>query len=502
MNSKRAAIRPTKRALRLRRPEDQEIILAMGHVCRHDFFSFAVRCFEQLMPGTSLLLNWHLEALAFYLEQVLSGKIKRLIINLPPRYGKSIFASVALPAFALGLNPSRRIIVASYALELAVKLSNDFRAIINSAFFRRLFPGTRVSRTKNTEYEIATTQGGFRLATSIDGTIIGRGGNLIIVDDPMKPSDALSKNKRERVSSLYHNNIFPRLDDKKNGAIIIVMQRLHVDDLCGRLLKESDEWTVLNLAAIAEEDEQIHIGEGRQYLRRAGEPLHPEREPKSVLDAIKSQLGSDIFAAQYQQRPIPPDGAMIKRDSISRYDELPARTASSYLLQSWDTAVKSGAQHDYSACVSLLVHNNNYYVADVLRGRFDFPTLIERARSQAKKYNPHTILVEDSGIGFALASNLKKTGLPAVAVKPEGDKLTRISIQSAKIEGKRLILPQQAPWLAELEAELFAFPNAPHDDQVDALSQALAYAEGQSYMWTDKALENYGRFVEALSFPF
>ena len=171
--------------------------------------------------------------------------------------------------------------------------------------------------------------GGYRLATSIDGTLTGRGGDIIIIDDPLKPADALSSSKRERVNDRFRNTLVSRLDDKKNGAIIVAMQRLHVDDLCGRLLRESDDWTVFSLPAIAEDDEQIPIGEGRYYQRRAGEALHPEREPKSVLDSMRSQLGSDTFAAQYQQRPVPPDGAMIVSVPDQRLTELPAFAASS-----------------------------------------------------------------------------------------------------------------------------------------------------------------------------
>ena len=479
-----------------------EILRAADEVCRRDFLSFASWCFNELSPGIALLPNWHLEALAFRLDQVRRGEIKRLIINLPPRYGKSIFTSIALPAFVLGHDPTARIIVASYGSDLAVKLANDCRQILHSVRYENLF-ATRISRKKNTETEVVTTQGGYRLATSVDGTLTGRGGDIIIIDDPLKPADAFSSSKRERVNDRFRNTLVSRLDDKKNGAIIVAMQRLHVDDLCGRLLRESDDWTVLSLPAIAEDDQQIPIGEGRYYQRWAGEALHPEREPKSILDSMRSQLGSDTFAAQYQQRPVPPDGAMIKRAWIRRYDKLPVRTASSYVLQSWDTAVKSGGQHDYSVCITLFVHEQNFYVLDVLRKRMDFPMLRQRARSHAQQYKPSFVLVEDDcGVGTALAAELRETGFTAIAVKPEGDKLTRMAIQSAKIEGRRFFLPYQAPWLADFEDELFAFPNAPHDDQIDALSQALAYTKARSYMWTDKANENFGRFIAALSFPF
>jgi predicted phage terminase large subunit-like protein len=485
----------------LRLPEDSEIISALNEACRRDFATFVEMWFVQFMPSTSLPLNWHLEAISFRLEQVRRGKIKRLMINAPPRYWKSFLTSVFLPAYLLGLDPTKRIIVVSYGSELAVKLANEFRALVNSAWYKNVFPDMEISRMKNTEYEVVTTRGGYRLATSIDGALTGRGCDILIIDDPLKPSDAYSDSKRKRVNDQFRSNLFPRLDDKKNGAIIIVMQRLYVDDLCGSLLSESDDWTRLSLSAVAEKDEPIEIGEGRYYERREGEPLDAKRESKEDWDAVQSQVGSDIWAAQFQQRPIPPEGAMIKRDLVRTYEQLPIRNASSFVCQSWDTAVRSGGKHDYSVCLTLLVHDDNYYIIDVFRDRIDYLPLRERAKSLAQKYKPNRILIEESGNGPALVADLKDAGLAAVAIRPEGNKLTRLSVQLAKLEGGRLFRPREAPWLADFEAEIFAFPNAPHDDQVDALSQALAHAGGRSSLFNDKALENYGRLIGALSFP-
>lgn len=234
---KRAVITPANRAPFLRPPKATEISRALDEACRQDFTSFIHRCFDLLTPGRRFSPNWHIEALAFRLEQVRLGKIRRLIINMPPRSLKSIVTSVAFPAFVLGHDPTRRLIVASYGSELAVKHANDFRVILNSAGLKSMFPGTRISPKKNTESEVVTTRGGYRLATSVDGTLTGRGGDIIIVDDPLKPSDALSDSKREHVNEWYRNTLLTRLDDKVNGAIVIVMQRLHVDDLCGTLLK-------------------------------------------------------------------------------------------------------------------------------------------------------------------------------------------------------------------------------------------------------------------------
>ena len=213
--------------------------------------------------------------MAHQLEQVRLGRITRLVITIPPRSLKSQICSVAFPAYVLGHDPTKRVIGVSYSQDLATKLSNDCREVISSPWYRQLFPQTKLSRLKNTETEFATIQMGYRLATSIEGTLTGRGGDIIIVDDPLKPIDALSDSRRARVNNAFVNTIMSRIDDKRTGAIIIVMQRLHEDDLVGRLLREAArDWTVLNLPAIAEQEEEIEIGGGRRHFRHPSDVLH------------------------------------------------------------------------------------------------------------------------------------------------------------------------------------------------------------------------------------
>ena len=474
--------------------------LTRDAIYRTDFVCFIGKCFETLAPGSPFYINWHIYALAYQLEQVRLGNIRRLIINLPPRHLKSVVSSVAFPAFVLGHNPTERVIAVSYGSDLAIKHGNDFRAILNAPWYQRLFPGTQISRTKNTELEVVTTRGGFRLATSIDGTLTGRGGNIMIIDDPLKPIDALSDSKREAVNNWYSNTLLSRLDDKRTGAIMVVAQRLHPDDLTGTLRRASNDWRVLNLPAIAEQEESIQIGEDKYHLRRVGDLHHAEREPKHVLDSMRLELGPDTFAAQYQQAPNPPGGVMIKREWIRRYDQLPIRESSSQVIQSWDTAAKAGGLNDWSVCTTWLLQENKYYLIDVLRGRFDYPTLKARAIAHAGEHKPARILIEDTGVGTALVAELQKAGLSAIGVKPEHDKVTRMSIQSGKVASGRVSFPKQAPWLADLEAELFAFPNAGHDDQVDSIGQALAHEISGYCGWDKRSSDGFAKFIEAMAF--
>jgi predicted phage terminase large subunit-like protein len=468
--------------------------------CRGDFMSFGRKCFHHLNPGSAFIPNWHIEAIAYHLELVRRGMIKRLIINVPPRNLKSMMSSVSFPAFVLGHDPSKRIIAVSYGAELSVKLANDCRSVIESDWYQRLFPWMQVSRIKNTELEVLTTLHGCRLATSIDGTLTGRGGDIIIIDDPLKPTDALSANRRGHVNEWFSNTLVSRLDDKVNGAIVVVMQRLHVDDLCGTLMHSEDNWTLLSLPAIAEFEQPVRIGQNLVHGRSVGDVLHPEREPRSALEQMRAQLGSAIFSAQYQQCPAPPEGAMIKRHWISRYEH-PLILDSSYrILQSWDTAQKGEARNDCSVCTTWAWRDNFWFLIDVLRGRFDYPTLKARAIDRAKAHRAEIILIEEAGVGGALAAELKDAGLPSVPIKPDRDKVTRMSVQSGKFESGLVYLPKNASWLPDLEDELFGFPHVPYDDQVDSISQALAH-EFSRYEWTDQSLKGLNRFVLGMSMP-
>jgi hypothetical protein len=292
-------------------PVSARDLRALDAACRTDFVTFVGKCFYTLVPNKEFHMNWHIAAMAHHADLVRLGKLRRLLVNVPPRSLKSILYSVALPAFILGHDPTKRLIVVTYGADLSTKYAIDFRAIMNSPWYRRVFPGTRISKEKNTEAEMMTTRGGYRLATSIDGTLTGRGGDIIIIDDPLKPVDALSDPKRERVNQWFFNTLLSRLDDKQTGSVIVVMQRLHMNGLSGALLDGCEEWTHLKLPAIAETDERIAIGNNLFHERRAGDVLHPEREPLSSLETLRAQFGSDTFAAQYQQAPVPPGGAMM-----------------------------------------------------------------------------------------------------------------------------------------------------------------------------------------------
>lgn len=450
----------------------------MLDLLRRDFLAFAAKVFNILNPGQDLVATAGFLAVAHKLAEVIDGKCRRLIINVPPRSGKSLLGSVALPSFALGRDPTRRVICASYSGELAAKFARDTRSVMHHESYRRVFPGTVITG-KNTETELQTAHGGFRYATSVGGTLTGRGGNLIVIDDPQKPDQAMSATGRDAVWQWFTQTLGSRLDNKADDAIVVIMQRLHVDDLTGRLLAQGG-WELLSIPAIADQAQTLIIGPERTFVREAGHVLDPPREPLSVLEALRHELGTFTFEAQYQQRPVPLDGGLIKREWLRFYGEPPIARANDLVVQSWDTAYKPGEHNDYSVCTTWHLRGEEAHLIDLWRQRVDFPTLQKKAVELRRLHHADIVLIEDTGSGTSLIQALERDGLPARKIKPATDKITRMSTGSVLIEGGHILLPKSAAWLDELLTELLAFPNAGHDDMVDSVSQFLNWMRERS----------------------
>jgi len=448
----------------------------LAALLRSNLHSFVRKAFTTVSPGEQFLPNWHLEALCYHLELVRIGKIRRLKIEVPPRSLKSVCASVAFPAFVLGHDPTAKIITVSYSNDLAAKHAADCRAVMQAPWYKAIFPQTRLSADKNQESNYETTKRGYRYATSVGGTLTGRGGNLIIIDDPLKPEDAMSEAKREALNAWYSRTLLSRLNNKAQDAIILVQQRLHLDDLAGHV-EELDDWVVLRLPAIAEEDAPILLGPDQFHQRRAGDVLHPAREPHHVLDALRRALGSTTFSAQYQQCPVPTDGEIVKWSWFRRYAEPPPRSQLT-IVQSWDTASKSDQHHDYSVCTTWGIRGDDLFLLNVERGRLDFPSLKRRVVELARHWQPRSLLIEDKGSGTALIQQLRaeSNGITyPTAFIPKDDKLTRLHAQSAWIEAGHIWLPEQALWLEDLRVEIASFPQGRNDDHVDSMSQFLSW---------------------------
>ena len=409
--------------------------------------------------------------MAHKVSQVASGEVKRLIITMPPRNLKSIIASVALPAWYLGHNPSERVVAVSYSDALAKTHANDFRRVVTDPIYQAVFPKMRLAR--ETDSEIHTTLRGRRYATSIGGTLTGRGGSLFIIDDPLKPGDADSEATRQRVIEWYRSTLVTRPDDKLAARIVLVMQRIHVDDLVGYLLENDAGFEVLNLPAVAQSTTTYDLGGGRTHIREKGDLLHPAHEPAEVLLEIKKSMGSMAFSAQYQQAPEPAGGKIIKRKMLQYYSEI-ERLPTDRIVLSWDIALSEKETADYSACVVLL----NRGELLLCGGGPSRQVSVRQAEGQDHRHEgtsrKASLVIEESPISHGLIQSLREKHINVVDYKPNGDKQERLISQIDLFEGGSVLLPREAPWLEAFVAELLSFPGR-HDDQVDALAQGLAW---------------------------
>lgn len=452
-----------------------ESIDMMSAALRADLALFVEQAFTTLEPGTAFSSNWHYEHLCWALMRVLRGEVRRLIINVPPRSGKSIIASVAFPMFAVGHDPNRRIICVSHTEDLARKFSIDRRAIAQSSWFDAAFPACRLTGRRPRDLELTTTQRGSVLAAGMGGAILGRGADLIVIDDPIKGVDALSQAERRRVNEAFDSTLLTRLNDKQRGAIVIVMQRLHADDLVGHVV-ERDGWEVISLPAIATEDTYHRLSEvpGDVHRRSAGELLHPAREPMAVLEEMRRAQGSLTFQAQYQQDPTPAGGNVIRREWLRTYDVRPIRF--DQIVVSWDTASTLSEASDWSSGTVWGAVGLDYYLLDVVRDRLESPDLREAIIALTKKWRADVTLIEKTHLGHALLQDLRRSqDLAPILIEPRYDKEARLLAQSARFEAGQVHLPAEAPWLGAYVGELLSFPNGRHDDQVDATTQALHY---------------------------
>jgi predicted phage terminase large subunit-like protein len=404
----------------------------------------------------------HLVALAEKLEAVKRGEIKRLMVFLPPRHGKSELCSIRFPAWYLGDYPQAQIIGCSYAEGLAYTFSYAIRETVTSPQYQRLWQ-YQLDQAGAVRWQLAGKADlrASYIAAGVGGSIIGEGADLLIIDDPVKNvEEAESKNQRDRVWDWYRTVARTRL--QPDAAVIVIMSRWHKDDLAGRLLElaksdpKADQWEVLHLLAI--EDEQA---------------LWPERYPLDTLEVIKASIGGRAFASLYQGEPATAEGNIFKREWWRYYKELPSFSRK---IHSWDTAFKAKSSNDYSVCTVWGETQNGYYLVDIWRGRAEFPELKRVAVSLYERDKPAAVLIEDAASGQSLIQEFQRdTKIPLLPVKADRDKVVRAYSVTPLIEAGRVYLPEWADWLYDYVEELSAFPNGQFDDQVDSTTQALGW---------------------------
>jgi predicted phage terminase large subunit-like protein len=444
-------------------------------IYRMDLGAFACASIPIVNPGAELSLAWHIEAVTYALQRMQAGGgSRRLIVNLPPRTLKSSIVSVCFVAWLLGHNPSLKIICASYEDGLSRKFSRDTRTLMESAFYKRVFPGTRLSPRKSTETEFETTAHGFRFATSVGGALTGRGADYLIVDDPIKPQDADSDVSRTKANDWFDKTAMSRQEQLGKSRIIILMQRVHAYDLSGMLLEKG--WPSLIIPAIATERRRYALGGGRHYNRRKGELLQPGRDRPQDYEDLKAQHGSRMFAAQYQQDPTPPEGNDIRREWLKRYDPKIPRSSYQRVVLTCDPAAKPGQQNDYTAIAIAGEHDQRLHLLDMVRGHWTIRQMAGRIIDLSERWGVNLVIVEDTASGPGLIQDLQReTKLNVIGKHPKDDKRTRLLRHQGTFEAARILLPPEAPWLADFESELLAFPSGRYDDQIDALLLLLEW---------------------------
>jgi len=407
----------------------------------------------------------HHELIISKLEALERGEIMRLMILLPPRHGKSVMSSSISPAWYLGKHPDRDVIFATYGQEFSDDFGRRVRNFVADPIHQAIFPNCRLSEDSTAANRFHTTAGGSYLAVGRGGSITGRGAHLLIIDDPLKDrEEANSQTIRNALKEWYASVAYTRLTP--DGAIVLIQTRWHEDDLAGWLLREhaSENWDVLSLPAIAEQDEDF---------RKEGEALWPSRFSLERLKQIRDVIGGAAWASLYQQRPAAVEGAIFKRSWWRHYDQCPQF---SQIVQSWDTAFKTGDDNCYSVGTTWSIADNGYYLLSVWRGRVEFPELKRVLIAQAEHWKPNAILVEDRASGQSLLQVLKsETALPIVPVKVDSDKITRAQAVTAVVEAGKVYLPDVAPWLVDYLDEMASFPTGLYDDCVDSTTQALNY---------------------------
>lgn len=436
-----------------------------------------------------------------FLTDVIAKKSPRLMLFAPPRHGKSEIVSRRFPAYALGKHPDLSFIATSYASDLSTKNNRDVQRILDDVLFTEIFPSIRLNgkniRTvsqsqwlRNADiFEIVNHKGVYRSA-GVGGGITGMGGDILIVDDPIKDAEqANSPVYREKVWDWFTSTLYTR--SAFGGGILIILTRWHEDDLAGKLLEakrkgEGDDWKVVNFPAIADFDEKY---------RKAGEALQPERFNLSALQNIKRAVGSRVWNSLYQQRPSALEGSLFKRDNWQYFkplsdnpEELIKQLKIHRVIQAWDTAFKKTDQADFSAGITLGISNNRYYILDLFKEKVEYPELKRAVQQYSDKWKPQVVLVEDKASGQSLIQELKRnTRMPILPYQVDRDKIARANAVTPIHEAQLCYLPEGSAWVTDFIDSLATFPNGTHDDDVDSFSMVLDYASRGSsgiFEWT------------------
>jgi len=455
-------------------PEEQEELLKialeyrdslMREKATKNFLPFVKQMWPSFVDGR------HHKVMAKKFEEIANGKIKRLIVNMPPRHTKSEFASFLLPAWFLGKYPNKKIIQCSNTAELAVGFGRKVRNLVGSEVYSTVFPNVGLKQDSKAAGRWSTNHGGEYFAIGVGGTVTGKGADLLIIDDPHSEQEAAiaSTNPEiyDKVFEWYSSG--PRQRLQPGGSIVVVMTRWAKRDLTGRIVKswidkDGEEWEIIDFPAILP----------------SGNPLWPEFWSLEELEALRLELPLSKWNAQYQQQPTSEEGAIVKREWWKLWtEERPPKC--NFVIQSWDTAFTKNERSDYSACTTwgvFYMNENesdpNVILLDAFKERMEFPELKERAYQYYMEWEPDAFVVEAKAAGSPLIYELRQRGIPVQEFTPTrgNDKIARINSVSDLFASGKVWAPAKR-WAEEVIEEMAAFPNSEHDDLVDSSTQAL-----------------------------
>jgi predicted phage terminase large subunit-like protein len=477
----------------------QTLIAIEAELGKRSFYKFVEMCWSIVEPETPWKPGFHIKLMCDYAQACFEGKVRNLIVNVPLRHAKSLIFCVFFPAWCWTLKPYKKFLYSSYAQDLAIKHSIQCRDLILSDFYQSHWP-LQLSKDQNQKEQFKNVKGGFRFCYGSGGQVTGNGGNFLICDDPLKPSDINSENIREGVNDWYDSSFSNRLVDPSTAVRIVLMQRLHNSDLTGHLLeKKTIKWEQLVLPARYE---------GKRYTSSIGiedpriiegEPLWPEVYGEKELSELSGNMSELQISGQLQQRPSTIKGNIFKRDYFNyRFTTVPTILAR---YQSWDTASSVNTNKSaYSACVTGELDNEyKLHIIDVYRDRLEFTDLNEKAEELAEKwkYKLKKIIIEEKSTGQSLIYALKKSSKKWMnnliqPYSPIMDKDSRCFQNALWCSLGMIVLPDYREWLFDFEEELFNIGQTKYRDQTDAFNQLVIYLQSYLELGHNKLLKQKG----------
>jgi predicted phage terminase large subunit-like protein len=472
-----------------------------------DFGAFARRAWREVEPSKELLWSWHHELVAEHLMQCYRGETTRLIITQPPRSLKSKLVSVLFPAFVWAQSPGESFILCSYSDSLSEELNMARRRLLQSEWFQSTFPGKVLfSPDENRREQYKNLAGGQAIATSTDGTLTGKGGDYLLVDDLLSPQQSFSDLERQNANRFFDSTLRSRLNQPATGRIIVICQRLHEADLPGHLLEsEPGIWTTLNLAMESEQDEEIVFPiSGKVLQRKTGDLLHPARWSKAWVEKQKRTLGRIVWSGQYQQRPSPIEGNIVKVADIKFYGgkdlttgEMDAQLPAAFerTIISCDTTFKDKSTSDYVCILVIGIVGARRFVRHIVNARMDLDSTENEIRNCHANYGPvSAVLIEDKSNGPAVIAHLTENLSGVIAINPMGGKVSRMMAAAPEFQSHGWFFDRTGAWTSKAIDQLCNFPNSKNDDIADAVSQAAIWLQSNTY---ELGLLDYAKKVSA-----